>query len=309
MTATGPFPNERTVVGLTYSEYVPGLVKAEPGLLDYVEIAFEQLLGTPEVGALHDEIPIVLHCASLSIAGNNPPEQALVDKLAYWIEKTKTPWVGEHLAYVRSDGHYREIAEHDAVTAAEDRAGAEFVLDGVPFNVGYTVSPQLSEAVLNRVVSASATWEAKLGATVLLENGPVYFFMPGSTMSQVEFLNLLCAKRPEARLLLDLSHLAISCSNLSLDPFETLAALPLERVVEVHLSGAREEGGIVWDDHTMPAPGLVFELFDRLMSASRPRAVTLEYNWDATFPTETVIRDVQRVRRIISARQTETALA
>jgi uncharacterized protein (UPF0276 family) len=308
MKAPVPLPIHRTVVGLTYSEYVPELVKAQPSLLDYVEIAFEQLLGTPQLGSLLDEIPVVLHCASLSIAGNNPPEQALVEKLMYWIEKTRTPWLGEHLAYVRSDGRYREIAEHDAVTAAEDRAGAEFVLDGIPFNVGYTVSPQLSEAVLNRVLSASAIWEAKLGATVLLENGPVYFCMPGSTMSQVEFLNLLCAKRPEARLLLDLSHLAISCSNLSLDPFETLAALPLERVVEVHLSGAREEGGIVWDDHTMPAPAPVFELFDRLMCASRPRAVTLEYNWDATFPTKTVVRDVQRVREIISARQAEAAL-
>lgn len=124
-------------------------------------------------------------------------------------------------------------------------------------------------------------------------------------MSQVQFINAICAKRPEAKLLLDLSHLAISCSNLSLDPFEMMAALPLDRVVEVHLSGAREEDGMVWDDHTLPAPALVFELFDQLMSAGRPRAVTLEYNWDATFPLETVIRHVRQLRRIISDRQPE----
>lgn len=299
-------PSYRTAVGLTYSEYVPGLVKSNPHLLDYVEVAFEQLLQTPEVGELRHNVPIVLHCASLSIAGNAPPASALTEKLAYWVKETRTPWLGEHLAYVRSDGQYREIAEHEAVTLAAEIEDTKIVCDGTPLNIGYTVSPQLSEAILHRVLDASAAWEAQLGIPVLLENGPIYFSMPGSTMSQVEFINAVCAKRPEARLLLDLSHLAISCSNLCLDPLDMLAALPLERVVEVHLSGAREEDGIVWDDHTLPAPHLVFDLFDRLLSSARPRAVTLEYNWDATFPQETVIRDVGRLREIIIDRQPKT---
>ncbi len=309
MVGTSVFPDGRTAVGLTYSEYVPGLLTAEPGLLDYVEIAFEQLLHTPDVGALRDEIPIVLHCASLSIAGNDPPAPVLAEKLAYWAAETRTPWLGEHLAYVRSDGRYREIAEHDAAAPADDAEGADILLDGTPFNVGYTVSPQLSTPILDRVLDTSAAWEERLGMPVLLENGPVYFSMPGSTMSQVEFINAICARRPEARLLLDLSHLAISCANLSLDPFKTLDALPLDRVVEVHLSGAREEDSMVWDDHTQPAPALVFDLFDQLMAKARPRAVTLEYNWDATFPVQTVIRDVGRARAIIGAHQREATPA
>ncbi|WP_299281768.1 DUF692 family multinuclear iron-containing protein [uncultured Tateyamaria sp.] len=293
------FPVDSTAVGLTYSEYVPGFVKSNPGLLDYVEIAFEQLLHTPDVGNLRDEIPIVLHCASLSIAGNSPPPPALAAKLAYWVQKTGTPWLGEHLAYVRSDGRYRDIAEHDAATQAAGALEANFVLDGTPFNVGYTVSPQLSPPILDRVLNVSAAWEKQLGTRVLLENGPVYFSMPGSTMTQVEFFNAMCDRRPEARILLDLSHLAITCANTAIDPFDTLAAFPLDRVVEVHLSGAREEGGTVWDDHTMPAPKLVFELFEHLMRKARPRAVTLEYNWDANFPENIVINDVARAREII----------
>ncbi|WP_170294018.1 DUF692 family multinuclear iron-containing protein [Paracoccus limosus] len=290
---------------MTYSEYVPGLLTANPRLIDYVEIAFEQLLQTPEVGVLWHDVPVVLHCASLSLAGNVPPTSALAEKLDYWVKKTGTPWLGEHLAYVRSDGRYRDIAEHSAATPASDLIHSDFLVDGTPFNIGYTVSPQLSASVLDRVLKASAAWEAKLKRPVLLENGPFYFAMPGSTMSQVEFINALCEHRSEARLLLDLSHLAITCSNLSLDPFETLIALPLDRVVEVHVSGAREEDGMVWDDHTLPAPALVFELFDRLMTVAQPKAVTLEYNWDAAFPVEAVIRDVGRLRQIIADRLPE----
>lgn len=295
------FPASGTAVGLTYAEYVPGLVKSDPRLLDYVEIAFEQLLHTPEVVAIRSEIPIVLHCASLSIAGNAPLPPVLASKLEYWIGETETPWLGEHLAYVRSDGCLREVAEHVAAAPAPGIEGAEFVVDGTPFNVGYTVSPQLSELILRRVIDSSADWEERLGKQVLIENGPVYFSMPGSTMTQVEFFNALCEERPDASILLDLSHLAITAANTSADPFETLAALPLDRVVEVHLSGAREEAGCVWDDHTMPAPALVFDLLEQLMQRARPRAVTLEYNWDATFPVETVIRDVARTRGIIAA--------
>lgn len=288
-------------MGLTYSEYVPGLVRSDPGLLDYVEIAFEQLLHTPAVAEVRKDIPIVLHCASLSIAGNAPLSPALADRLAYWIRETGTPWLGEHLAYVRSDGRLRDIAEHVAAAPASGPEAADFVLDGTPFNVGYTVSPQLSDPILRRVIHSTADWHDRLGTQVLLENGPVYFSMPGSTMTQVEFFNAYCDCSPDARILLDLSHLAITAANTSVDPFEILAALPLERVVEVHLSGAREEGGCVWDDHTMPAPALVFHLFEQLMQRARPRAVTLEYNWDATFPVETVIRDVGRTRGIIAA--------
>jgi uncharacterized protein (UPF0276 family) len=136
---------------------------------------------------------------------------------------------------------------------------------------------------------------------MLLENGPIYFNMPGSVMSQVEFLCCLCDRLDTGGLLLDLSHLAITCSNLGLDPMSTLNALPLERVVEVHLSGAREDQGIVWDDHASAAPDVLFELLTRLLAVGRPRAVTLEYNWDANFPQARLEKDLERVRGVVEA--------
>lgn len=291
--ATGLF-RSRTAVGLSYSPFAERIVATHPASVDYIEVPFEQLVHTPDVLALGERVPLVLHCASLSIAGNAPPSPALVDKLAGFIAATGTPWLGEHLAYVRADGVWREIAEHPALIGNGGDARQ-------PFNVGYTVSPQLSEPVLERVLERVDGWTRRFDVPVLLENGPIYFEMPGSTMSQFDFIDALCRRSDDVRLLLDLAHLAITCANLQLDPREALARLPLDRVVEVHLSGISREAGVTWDDHSDGAPPVVFALLEHLLATASPRAITLEYNWDNDFPADVLLRDCQRVRELVGA--------
>jgi uncharacterized protein len=282
----------RTAIGLSHSAFAEKVIAADVDRVDFVEIPFEQIIHTPEAIELQDKVPLVLHCASLSIAGNVPPPAALVDRLKECIALTGTPWLGEHLAYVRADGVWREVAEHPAMLAQDDPEG----VSTTPFNVGYTVSPQLSPPILERVIANTLYWQARLGLPVLLENGPMYFRMPGSTMSQSHFINQCCARSDDVMLLMDLSHLAITCANLELDPHAILDGLPLERVVEVHLSGMSFQSGATWDDHSVGAPPVVFGLLEQLLGKTSPRAVTLEYNWDHDFPMETLRRDLQRVR-------------
>jgi uncharacterized protein len=283
-----------TAVGLSYSSFAERFVAQRPGCVDYVEIPFEQLVHTPVAVALGGDVPLLLHCASLSLAGNAPPSARLVDQLTTFIETTRTPWVGEHLAYVRADGVLRQYAEHPALVA-DDLDPSE------PFNVGYTVSPQLSEPILDRVLERTLAWRQRFGVPVLLENGPIYFEIPGSTMSQFEFIRRLCARSADVLLLLDLSHLAITCANLELDPHAALDGLPLDRVVEVHLSGVSRQSDVTWDDHGDAAPPLVFSLLDQLLSSAKPRAVTLEYNWDQDFPADVLVGDCARVRDMVHA--------
>lgn len=277
-----------TAVGIAHADYAYGFVRANPGLVDFVEIPFEQLLRAPSAIEIKSLVPVVLHCASLSIAGNVLPDDMLSSALERWVRETETPWLGEHLAYVRADGCHLDGAAHEALLCAT-----------APYNVGYTVNPQFSAPILERVVANGEAWSQRLGVPVLLENGPAYFSMPGSTMSQLEFIQALCARTPRLGLLLDLSHLTITCANLELDAMEMLRLLPLERVVEVHVSGIQADGGMCWDDHAQRAPARVFELLVGLRARVQPRAVTLEYNWDARFPLDAVVEDVCRVREIM----------
>ena len=282
----------RIAVGIAHSDYVQALVRETPSLIDYVEIPFEQLLRTPSAIEIRADLPVILHCASLSLAGNVRPSDDIADRLTHWVAETGTPWVGEHLAYVTSSFAVAEASPHEPILSVESESGE------ASFNVGFTVSPQYSRPVLDRLRENLDFWRGSIGVPLLLENGPIYVETPGSTMSQGEFLQAVCAETT-ADLLLDLSHLLITCHNLGWDPFKFLLALPLSRVVEVHLSGTREEGGLMWDDHARSASDLVFGLLEHLLTVARPRAVTLEYNWDANFPRVALLRDIERTRGVV----------
>lgn len=263
----------RTAIGMAYSGYALRVVSEHPQLSDYVEVPFEQFARDAGAISVQDEVPIVLHCASLSLAGSTPPTPEVIEQLGHWIGRTGTPWLGEHLAFIR-EGEYE---------------------------VEFTVNPQFSPAVLDRVVAATEKWSRRLNCPILLENGPIYVQLPGSVMSQLEFLTGVCARLESAYLLVDLSHLLITCRNLALDPRAALEALPLDRVVEVHLSGLRKEGGVWWDDHGRPVPDEEFDLLARLLRAVQPRAITIEYNWDSQFPLDLLRRDFGRVRDLVAS--------
>ncbi|MEN2787551.1 DUF692 family multinuclear iron-containing protein [Sphingomonas qilianensis] len=286
-------------VGLAYGDAVGSLLARRPGAVDFVEVPFELLVHTPEAASAYD-LPVVLHCASLSLAGNLPPSPAVVAELRRRIAQTGTPWLGEHLAFV-SMMAATAPSLHDAFApSVDDLASAGG--DAGPWNIGYTVSPQYSEEMLDRVSAALERWSQVLACPILIENGPVYFEIPGSTMSQSDFLRRLCARNENVRLLLDLAHLVCTGANTGEDPHDLLKKIPLERVVEIHLSGAQADAGTVWDDHAVPIAPLAFDLLDHLLHGTTPQAVTIEYNWDPDFPLGTIEADLAKVRALAGRR-------
>lgn len=274
-------PVGETRLGLAYGTGVPGFIELNPGLIDYVELPFEQLRHSPELGALQDTIPVVLHCASMSIAGFVSPSAPTVEAIKREAERTRTPWIGEHLAFVSADGLTENTDEPSSPTA-----------------LTYTVCPQLSDETVERVAENLATLQPRLPVPLILENSPQYFIVPGSTMSMVDFICAVSA-RCDVGLLLDLTHFLITSLNTGVDPVVEIERLPLERVVEIHVSGLNTQSGVAWDDHATPAPALVFELLERVLQRVRPLALTLEYNWSPTFPHAILQAHVARTRRLL----------
>lgn len=272
-------------VGVAYGAYVRSLLQRFGQLIDYVEVAHELLAHQPTV--LDDLVgkPTILHCASLDIAGSARVSEGTVSAVRRSISQTATPWVGEHLAFITAS---RELAGENA----------EEYAPGEPYNLGFTVGPPMNSDTLDSVVATVAAYEKDLGLRVLLENSPIYFEMPGSTMSQVDFIQELCRRSP-TRLLLDLTHFFITSQNTAADPFSNLSRYPLDRIDEVHISGTAFQEGVFWDDHASGACDEVFELLELVCRRVTPRAVTLEYNWSARFPEEVLVRDLHRVREIV----------
>ena len=272
-------------IGVAYSGYVPAFLREHGDAVDYVEVPYELLRHDPSVFDISAQKPVVLHCASLSVAGTVPPGSATVQSIGDWIARSGTPWLGEHLSFITAE---RELA---------GRVADEYA-PGEPYNIGYTVCPSLNDATLERVTRCLERAEEWFPVPMLLENPPIYFPIPGSTMTQVEFVGELCARTP-APLLLDLAHFYITSQTMGFDPLEGLAAYPLEQVVEVHISGVETETGGHWDNHAKRAPEIEFEMLQAVLERAPVRAVTLEYNWSARFPATVLLEEIARVRERI----------
>ena len=266
-------------IGLAHGPGMIEFVRSHPSLVDYLEIPFEQLRHAPALRGLQTEIPLFLHCASLSVAGFVPPSPQTLAAVADEALAMKTPWIGEHLAFIAAD------------SVTDDPLGK-------PTELTYTVCPQLSEETLDRVEENLAFLRPRLPVPLILENSPQYFFVPGSTMDMSTFVSAV-ARRCDVDLLLDLSHFLITARNMGFDPLQDIDRLPLERVVEVHISGMSSQSGIVWDDHAEPASPLLFDLLERVMQRARPRALTIEYNWSPRFPMSVLCEHLERARSLL----------
>jgi uncharacterized protein len=271
---------KRTYLGLAHGPGVLEFLSGRRDIVDYLEVPFEQLRHTPELGALQESVPVILHCASLSIAGFVPPSEATVEAIQREADRTQTPWIGEHLAFVSADGIHEE----------PDR-------DTAPTNLTFTLCPQLSEETIDRVAENLNALRARFPVPLILENSPQYYPMPGSTMSLTEFVARV-AERCDTDMLLDLSHLMITSANTGTDAAAELDRLPLERVVEIHMSGMSVQSGITWDDHAVPAPEEQFQLLERTLGRAKPRALTIEYNWSA-LPEPVLLSHVAKTRRLL----------
>jgi uncharacterized protein len=270
-------------IGAAYSDALPGFLRDHQLALDYVEVPFELLQHNPRVVEVREQLPILLHCATLSIAGTVRCSEENIQQIQHWAEQTKTPWIGEHLAFVTAD-------RFEAGEFAEEYAPGE------PYNIGYTVSPAMNELSIDCVTENLKTYQGRFSVPLLIENSPLYFRMPGSSMSQAEFIRRVC-NATGVGLLLDIAHWYISSRNMGFDPFSELDKLPLERVVEVHISGVDEQTNGVWDNHAKAAPEIVHQLLAQAMKRACPRAITLEYNWSARFPEDTLLKELENIRQ------------
>jgi len=273
---------DKIFLGLAHGPGILEFMEANQGLIDYVEMPFEQLRHAPELASIQELAPVILHCASMSVAGFVPPSETTVNAIGLEAERTATPWIGEHLAFVSADG----------INEEPDR-------DTTPTNLTYTLCPQLSEETIERVEQNLATLRPRFSVPLILENSPQYFAVPGSTMNMVDFVCEV-ASRCEIDLLLDLSHFMITSANTGVDAMKEIDRMPLERVVEIHVSGLSLQAGVVWDDHGVPAPPEMFALLERVLERSRPRALTMEYNWSA-LPTAILLSHIARTREILAA--------
>lgn len=190
--------------------------------------------------------------------------------------------------------NYLWYTDHLGATAL---AGHELALPlGLPMTQAHAALVRDSLAAMQRVVP-----------TVGLENTALYF-THGDPNDEPSFINTCLGG--EHHLLLDLHNLHTMAINFGLDPDRYLAALDLDRVIQIHLSG-----GTTTDPAWFPAPELrldshddhvpepVWQLFERVLPRCPGlRAVIVERMEDSLAPgDEHHLRDELRRARSLTA--------
>lgn len=238
-------------------------IDAAPQPVAFFEVHAENYMGEggpphAQLEALRRRYEISVHGVGLSIGGEGPLDRAHLARLRALCDRYEPKAFSEHLAW----------SSH----------GGVFLNDLLP--LPYT------EATLARVADHVDRVQEAIGRRMLLENPATYLAFAESTIPEAAFLRDVC-RRTGCGLLLDVANLVVSVANHGTDPEAYLAALPLDRIGEMHLAGhevAADEDGtaLLIDTHGSRVPPVVWALYGRVVELTGPIATLVE--WDNNVP-------------------------
>lgn len=266
---------------------------------DYLEIAPETLWDarrepSPRHAATLElvrraELPVVGHGVGLSIGdatdgADGGPRDARFDAHLAAIRRDHAAfgfaWYSDHLGWT---GHGAAVAALPLPLPPTDEAVA-------------TVARRMRR--LAEVVPLAA-----------FEN-TAHTFVLGTPLDEARFVGRIL-DAADCGLVLDLHNVAVTCANAGGDPAAYLDALPLARVIELHVSGgSRSEAEwlpsrrtLRLDSHDGPVPDDVWPLLERVLPrCPNARGVTVEWIDEGLGPDDgpRLLADVERVRGLVA---------
>lgn len=187
---------------------------------------------------------------------------------------------------------FEAISENYMVPGGRPLRVLEEVRAGFPLPLSYT------EAALAHVAERVARVQERLGRRIALENVSSYFAYQQDAMPEWEFLARI-AERADCGILLDVNNVFVSAHNHGFDPEHYLAAIPPERVFQIHLAGHSEQGSLLIDTHDHPVRSEVWSLFESTLRRIGPVSTLIE--WDDHIPDLSVlVAEAARARAILA---------
>ncbi len=217
---------------------------------------------------LRAEVPLVLHGVSLNIGSSDPLDLHYVEALAELVEHTGARWLSDHLCWTGVEG--RNL--HDLIP--------------LPY------TERASDHVAERVRQV----QDLLGRRIALENVSSYLSYCDDEMSEWKFLAEV-AEKADCGILLDVNNVYVSAHNHGFDPREYIAAIPGERVFQIHLAGHSEDPPLLIDTHDHPVRDEVWDLYAWTLEQIGPVSTLIE--WDDHIPSfERLCAEAARARTV-----------
>lgn len=261
-------------VGLGWREEIAASILRHRAGIDWCEVISEHFINVPadrldRAAELSRQLPLVPHGVDLSIGTDGPLDESYLDGLQTLLEAVDPPWYTDHLCFTRVPG----------------------------YNLGQLAPLQFSDTIVDIVAAKARQLSARFRRPLLLENITYDFVVPGSHLTEAEFISLV-VQEADVGLLLDVTNLFINSSNHGYDAERFLSQLPLERVVQLHIAGGHRVGDRWFDSHSYPVPDEVFALTELVLARAPVKGILLER--DANFPDNfgLIIDELARAREL-----------
>ena len=167
-----------------------------------------------------------------------------------YINATESPWVSLHITYLLP------------------RVRRLFIIRGwrIP-----SINP---DRATREFIKKVAIFARNIHIPVILEN-PDPIPMYGNPEIQTNRITEII-ETTNSGLLLDIGHARLSAEAIGISANEYINRLPLNRLIQIHVSGPRIRNGHLFDAHeTLQEED--YELLNYVLQQSKPQVVTLEY--------------------------------
>lgn len=257
-------------LGLRTEHYADFVAAPQP--VDWLEIISENYLvpgGKPLhfLDRIRADYPMVMHGVSLSIGSSDVLDMGYLRELKALIARVQPAWVSDHLCWTGVD--HQNL--HDLLP--------------MPY----------TEAALRHLVDRVQRVQDFLGRRLVLENVSSYVSFAADEMSEWQFIAELL-RRADCQLLLDVNNVYVSSVNHRFDARAYIAALPAERVVQIHLAGHEDHGEYLIDTHDHPVCEAVWQLYDYTVARMGLKPTMIERD-DHIPPLPELLAELAEARR------------
>lgn len=258
-------------LGLRAQHYAD-ILDGDPDI-DWFEVISENYMvpgGQPLriLDQIRDRYPIVMHGVSLSIASTAPFDPDYLKQLKALAERTEPVFVSDHLCWTGVHG----VNLHDLL----------------PF-------PYTREA-LDHVVARIQHVQDVLKRPLALENVSTYVQFRNSEMPEWEFISEM-TKRTGCWLVFDVNNVYVSAFNHEYDPYEFIAGIPSDRVVQFHLAGHEHNMTHIIDTHDALVCDEVWTLYKAALNRFGPVSTIIERDDDIP-PLPVMLEELDKARAL-----------
>ena len=264
------------------TEHFDAVLNDKPDV-DWFEIISENFMvagGKPRhyLDAIRARYPLAMHGVSLSIGSTDPFDFAYLRELGQLARDIEPMWISDHLCWTGNGG----INSHDLLPL-----------------------PYTEEAIAH-VSARIGEVQDFLGREILIENVSTYVSFASAEMDEAAFLAEI-VRRSGCRILLDVNNIYVSSRNHGFDADAYVAALPAEKIWQIHLAGHSDYGDYVIDTHDHPVRKEVWALYTRTLERLGVVTTMIERD-DHIPPLAELVAELDHARRIGEA-VAESALA